>query len=114
MRRFAAVGEGCEGTIIPTKRKRRSISDATPDSVIEAKPRSFGERQDRPLRLPAETPIAKIRLDLPEYVDRQLKLKCVMEGGAKAYYVLRALAKDGFQIKDRDLKLDRRRRKKRQ
>jgi hypothetical protein len=43
---------------------------------------------------------------------RQLKLKCVMDGGAKAYYILKALARDGFEINKEDLRLDRRRRKK--
>jgi hypothetical protein len=73
--------------------------DDIPDSDIEANSRSMGEQWG-----------ASTRLDLPNYVDHQLKLKCVNEGGSKAYYILKALAKDGFQINERDIQPDRRRR----
>jgi hypothetical protein len=90
--------------------------DEIPDSAVEANSRSIGEQWGASTRLvqpEEETPLSSVRLDLPEYVDRQLKLKCASEGGSKAYYILRALAKDGFEIKEKDLKLDRRRRGKR-
>jgi hypothetical protein len=58
--------------------------------------------------LAAETPLASVRLDLPDYVALQLKQKCVVEGGVKAYYILKALAKDGFKIRPEDIRPDRR------
>jgi hypothetical protein len=87
--------------------------DDIPDSDIEANSRSMGEQWGASTRLPQpemETPLTSVRLDLPNYVDHQLKLKCVNEGGSKAYYILKALAKDGFQINERDIQPDRRRR----
>jgi hypothetical protein len=51
--------------------------------------------------LAAETPLASGAV--------QLKHKCVVEGGVKAYYILKALAKDGFKIRPENIKLDRRR-----
>jgi hypothetical protein len=101
--------------VMATKRKSRSISDDISDIATKSNSRSLVEGRRASTRLPrpeAETPIASVRIDLPEYVDRQLKLKCVMDGGAKAYYILKALARDGFEINKEDLRLDRRRRKK--
>jgi hypothetical protein len=96
----------------PNLRALRPREEIT-DSAVEANSRSIGEHWGASTRLPRpeeETPLTSVRLDLPEYVDRQLRLKCVNEGGSKAYYVLRALAKDGFAINEKDLRLDRRRR----
>ena len=88
--------------------------DALPDETIEANSRTMGESwgASTKLRQPEEqTPLTSVRLDLPEYVDRQLKLKVATEGGTKAFYILKALSKDGFEIRGVDLRLDRRRRR---
>ncbi|MGA8906026.1 MAG: hypothetical protein WB524_00290 [Acidobacteriaceae bacterium] len=87
--------------------------DALPDETVEANSRTMGESWGASTQLlqPEEqTPLTSVRLDLPEYVDRQLKLKVATEGGTKAFYILKALASDGFHIRDIDLRLDRRRR----
>jgi hypothetical protein len=57
-----------------------------------------------------QTPMTSVRLDLPEYVDKMLKLKVAQEGGTKAFYILQALAKVGWDIHEEDIKPDRRRR----
>jgi hypothetical protein len=97
---------------LKTLRSRDDISDST----VDANSRAIGEQWGASTRLPAVeqmTPLTSVRLDLPDYVDRQLKLRCVTEGGSKAYYILKALANDGFDIKEKDLRFDRRKRGKR-
>jgi hypothetical protein len=87
--------------------------DDVPDETVDANSRAMGESWGASTRLfpPEEqTPLTSVRLDLPEYIDRQLKLKVAQEGGTKAFYILKALAKDGFEIKDADLRRDRRKR----
>jgi hypothetical protein len=90
--------------------------DDIPDTTVDANSKVIGEQWGASTRLPAQeqvTPLISVRLDLPDYVDRQLKLKCVTDGGSKAYYILKALAHDGFDINEADLKFDRRKRGKR-
>jgi hypothetical protein len=90
-------------------RPREEISD----SAIEANPRSIGGQWRASTQLPQpeeETPLASIRIDIPEYVDKQLKLRIVEDGGTKAHYMLKGLAAIGFIVNDIDLKLDRRKR----
>jgi hypothetical protein len=87
--------------------------DVLPDEAVEANSRTMGESWGASTQLPqpeGQTPLTSVRLDLPEYVDRQLKLKVATDGGTKAFYILKALARDGFQIKEEDLRLDRRKR----
>jgi hypothetical protein len=87
--------------------------DILPDETIEANSRTMGVSWGASTRLSQQeeqTTLTSVRLDLPEYVDRQLKLKVATAGGTKAYYILKALAGDGFQIRGEDLRLDRRKR----
>ena len=88
--------------------------DDLPDSAIEANSRSIGQQWGASTRLPQpeeeETPLASIRTDIPEYVDKQLKLKIAEEGGTKAHYILRGLSAIGFKVDEKDLRLDRRKR----
>lgn len=90
-------------------RPREEVSD----NAIEANSRSIGSQWRASTQLPqpeGETPLASIRIDIPEYVDKQLKLKIVEEGGTKAHYILKGLATTGFKVNDTDLKPDRRKR----
>lgn len=87
--------------------------DAVPDNVIEQNSRSIGEQWNASTRLPVpeeQTAIAKLRVDIPEYVFQQMKRKIFEEGGTQAYYLLKGLAGIGFEIKPADLVLDRRKR----
>jgi hypothetical protein len=82
-----------------------------PDSTIEQNSRSLGQQWGANTRLPEpkpHTPMAKMRIDLPEYVLQQMKRKNYEEGGTQPYYVLKGLAAIGFDIKEEDLVLDRR------
>jgi hypothetical protein len=104
------------GEIAP--RQRPNLAGLRPrddlaDSTVEANSRSMGAQWGASTRLPEpeeETPLSSVRLDLPEYVDKQLKLKIAESGGTKAHYILKALAKDGWEVHEKDLKLDRRKR----
>jgi hypothetical protein len=96
----------------PSFTNLRPRDDLT-DSAIEANSRSIGQQWGASTRLPQpeeETPLASIRTDIPEYVDKQLKLKIVEEGGTKAYYILKGLSAIGFKVDGKDLRLDRRKR----
>jgi hypothetical protein len=87
--------------------------DDLSDSTIEANSRSIGQQWRASTQLPRseeETPLASIRTDIPEYVDKQLKLKIAEDGGTKAHYILKGLAAIGFKVDERDLRLDRRKR----
>jgi hypothetical protein len=89
--------------------------DEITDDAVESNSRVLGEHWGASTRLspsPSEerTLLASVRLDLPEYVDRQLKLKIAQEGGTKAHYVLKGLATIGFDVHEKDLCLDRRKR----
>jgi hypothetical protein len=84
-----------------------------PDSVIDQNSRSMGEQWKASTRLPEteqHAPIAKLRVDIPEYVFKQLKRKAFEEGGTQPYYILKGLAAIGFEVNAEDLILDRRKR----
>ena len=90
----------------PSFTNLRPRDDLT-DSAIEANSRSIGQQWGASTRLPQpeeETPLASIRTDIPEYVDKQLKLKIVEEGGTKAYYILKGLSAIGFKVDGKDLR----------
>src|SRR4051794_2304646 len=106
-----------DGELIPPRPrlnlKNLRPRESQPDETVEANSRMMGESWGASTQLPQpdeQTMLTSVRLDLPEYVDRQLKLKVATEGGTKAFYILKALARDGFQIRDTDVRLDRRRR----
>jgi hypothetical protein len=87
--------------------------DDLPDSAIEANSRSIGEQWGASTRLPQPeevTSLASIRTGIPDYVDKQLKLKIAEEGGTKAHYILKGLLAIGFKVDEKDLRLDRRKR----
>ena len=81
------------------------------DTAIEQNSHAIGERWGANTRIPEpkpHTPMGKMRIDVPEYVIQQLKRKNFEEGGTQPYYVLKGLAAIGFDIKEEDLVLDRR------
>jgi hypothetical protein len=87
--------------------------DAMPDSAIEANSRTIGAQWKANTRLPdpePQTPIAKMRVDIPDYVFQQVKRRAFEEGATQSYYLLKGLAAIGFQVNDVDLVLDRRKR----
>jgi hypothetical protein len=90
----------------PRLRPRAVISD----DQVQANSRVLGEtwgastqvRQTEPL-----TPLEPLRIDVPEYLARELRVKCAEHKVTIAYLVMSALRKDGFHIEEKDLVKDR-------
>jgi hypothetical protein len=90
--------------------------NAVSDSAIEANSRAMGAQWGANTGLPEpepQTPIAKMRVDIPDYVFQQVKRRAFEEGGTQSYYLLKGLAAIGFQVNETDLVLDRRKRNQR-
>jgi hypothetical protein len=88
-----------------------------PDETVDARSRMIGEKwgsstQITPKPAP-ETPLESLRLDIPDYLAKQLRIRCAEDKVTNAYLVMKALSKDGFEINERDLVPDRYRRKRR-
>lgn len=53
-------------------------------------------------------PIASLRIEVPEYLDRELAFKAVELRTTKQYLVIKALQEAGYRVEDVDLVEDRR------
>jgi hypothetical protein len=87
-----------------------------PDDAVRANSLAIGEKWGASTRLqtpPPTTPLESLRLDVPDYLARELRVKCAEMKVTNAYLVMRALAKDGFHVDDKDLVPDRYKRGKR-
>ncbi len=60
----------------------------------------------------AKTPLASLRIEVPEYLDRELALKAAEQRVTKQYLVMRALRDAGYRVEDQDLVADKRKRRK--
>jgi hypothetical protein len=58
-------------------------------------------------------PIASLRIEVPEYLDRELAFKAVELRTTKQYLVIKALQEAGYRVEDVDLVEDRRKIKRR-
>ena len=86
------------------------------DETVRANSRAIGEKWGASTRIPAPpptTPLESLRIDVPDYLARELRVKCAEMKVTNAYLVMKALAKDGFHIDEKDLVPDRYRRGKR-
>jgi len=93
--------------------KALKLKESLPDKEIEANSQAIGSQWGASTHLPRqpEKPVlTSVRLDLPEYLDRQLGVYCAQNRVTKAYLIMRALAKDGFEVHADDLVPDRRKR----
>src|ERR1051326_3869349 len=91
-------------------------SAAVPDEAVRANSRSIGEKWGATTRIPTPvpaTPLESLRIDVPDYLARELRVRCAEEKLTNAYIVMKALAKDGFHIDEKDLVVDRYKRGKR-
>lgn len=84
------------------------------DAAVETNSRTLGERWGastsvRPddAAVPA-TPIASLRLEIPDYLDHELTLAAAQQRVTKGFLVMSALAKAGYRIEANDLVPDRR------
>jgi hypothetical protein len=84
-----------------------------PDRTIEQNSRSMGEQWRASTQLPESrsVPIAKLRVDIPDYVFQQMRRRSFEEGGTQSYLILKGLAAIGFEIHEDDLVLDKRKKR---
>ena len=57
---------------------------------------------------PAPSAVASLRIEVPDYLDLELRQRAAAEGVTKAYLVIKALADAGFRVDEADLVPDRR------
>jgi hypothetical protein len=60
-----------------------------------------------------KVPLASLRIEVPDYLDRELALKAVDQRVTKQYLVMKALQAAGYKLDDADLVEDKRKQKKR-
>jgi hypothetical protein len=87
-----------------------------PDEAVRANSRSIGEKWGATTRItaaPPATPLESLRIDVPDYLARELRVRCAEQKVTNAYIVMKALAKEGFHIEEKDLVTDRYKRGKR-
>lgn len=88
-----------------TKLRSREL----PDEVAESNARQIGATYGAATSLePAPAPIASLRLEIPAYLDDQLRIRAAEEEVSKTYLVLSALSAAGFTVHPADLVADRR------
>jgi hypothetical protein len=81
-----------------------------PDDAIRANSRSIGEKWGASTRIPTPvptTPLESLRIDVPDYLARELRVRCAEQKVTNAYIVMKALAKEGFHVDEKDLVPDR-------
>ena len=95
-------------------RKRLDLKAIRPkaadDATVDENSRRLGSEWGAvtSLERPPKTPMASLRIEVPDYLDRALALKAVELRVTKQYLVLKALRDAGFDIADHDLVADKR------
>ena len=91
-----------------------------PDDTVEARTRELGGTWGATTRMaappePSEptAPLISVRFDCPAYLDRAISIAAAEQGVTKTYLILKALKADGFELRDVDLVIDRRKARKR-
>lgn len=87
-----------------------------PDQAIEEHSREIGGKWRASTQIPAApalpeptAPLTSVRFDCPDYVDRAISVAAAQENVTKTFIILSALKAAGYDIKDVDLVVDRRR-----
>jgi hypothetical protein len=91
-----------------------------PDEAVQENSRAIGKTWGASTRIASEpkepeplSPLESLRIDLPDYLARELRVRCAEEKVTNAYIVMLALRKEGYHIEDKDLVRDRYKRGKR-
>jgi hypothetical protein len=104
-------------------RKRLDLKAIRPraeidDAIIEENSRKIGTEwgastslqpvapADYPI--PQRTPVANLRIEVPDYLDQELAMKAAAQRVTKQFLVLQAMKVAGYQVRDEDLVADRR------
>jgi hypothetical protein len=99
----------------PNLRALRSAAEI-PDEDVRANSRVIGEKWGASTQIhpsPPTTPLESLRIDVPDYLARELRVRCAERKVTNAYLVMMALARDGYHIEEKDLVPDRYKRGKR-
>jgi hypothetical protein len=86
----------------------------TDDATVEENSRRLGNQWGAQTTLEPQrtkTPLASLRIEVPEYLDRELALKAAQDRVTKQYLVLQALRQAGFRVEPEDLVADKRKAK---
>ena len=77
-------------------------------SLVATSPPASAAEPSRP-----KVPLASLRIEVPDYLDRQLAFKAVERRVTKQYLVVEALQAAGYRVDEADLVEDKRKAKKR-
>lgn len=85
-------------------------ASGTDDAAIEENSRRIGAEWGAVTSLPRpqKTQLASLRIEVPEYLDRELAVKAAEMRVTKQFLVLQALQHDGYRIEAHDLVEDKR------
>jgi hypothetical protein len=87
-----------------------------PDEAIDTRSREIGEKWGATTQLAAgqsegepTAPLISVRFDCPDYLDRAISVDAAEQNCTKTYLILKALKHAGYEVRDVDLVVDRRR-----
>jgi hypothetical protein len=92
-----------------------------PDRAVETRTREIGEKWGvatqmvsgaQPEREPT-APLISVRFDCPDYLDTAIAVKAAEQNVTKTYLILKALKDAGYELREVDLVVDRRKARKR-
>jgi hypothetical protein len=93
-----------------------------PDEAVDVRTREIGGKWGATTQLPAApiperqeptAPLISVRFDCPDYLDRAISVTAAEQNVTKTYLILKALKLAGYDIKDVDLVVDRRKTRRR-
>jgi hypothetical protein len=93
-----------------------------PDETVEARTRQIGGKWGATTQLPPAAvsepqeptaPLISVRFDCPDYLDKKISVAAAEQGVTKTYLILKALRTAGYELKDVDLVVDRRKARRR-
>jgi hypothetical protein len=93
-----------------------------PDEAVDARTREIGGRWGATTQIPSTpaqepledtAPLISVRFDCPDYLDRAISVAAAEQNVTKTYLILKALKLAGYELKDVDLVVDRRKARRR-
>jgi hypothetical protein len=92
-----------------------------PDIAVETRTREIGEKWGVATQMVAgalperepTAPLISVRFDCPDYLDTAISVKAAEQNVTKTYLILKALKDGGYELRDVDLVVDRRKARKR-
>lgn len=103
-----------DGDLQPRRLNLRAIQPGpVSDEAVTMNSRQIGGQwgAQTSLEVRPKTPIASLRIEIPEYLDHALAMKAAADRVTKQYLVLRALSAAGFKVEAQDMVEDKRKKK---